>query len=83
VRKYYSLIDKIYHLENLRQAYRHVRSHNGALGVDGETVKEFGDKLEERLQRMHRELAEGTYQPSPVRRTEIDKEDGSKRCLSR
>jgi RNA-directed DNA polymerase len=67
VRKYYSLIDKIYHLDNLRQAYRHVRSNNGAPGVDGETVKEFGDKLEERLQRMHRELAEGTYQPSPVR----------------
>ncbi|MGI6544194.1 MAG: group II intron reverse transcriptase/maturase [Limnochordia bacterium] len=81
MRKYYSLIDKIYHLDNLRQAYRHVRSNNGAPGVDGETVKEFGDKLEERLQRMHRELAEGTYRPSPVRRMEIDKEDGSKRPL--
>lgn len=81
MRKYYSLIDKIYRLDNLRQAYRHVRSNNGAPGVDGETVKEFRDRLEERLKRMHRELAEGTYQPSPVRRTEIDKEDGSKRPL--
>jgi len=81
VRKYYSLIDKIYRLENLRQAYRHVRSNNGAPGIDGETVREFGDRLEERLQQIHWELVTGTYKPSPVRRVEIDKEDGSKRPL--
>jgi RNA-directed DNA polymerase len=81
VRKYYILIDKIYRMENLRQAYRHVRSNNGAPGVDGETVQEFGNRLEERLQQIHRELVDGAYQPSPVRRTEIDKEDGSERPL--
>ena len=81
MRKYYSLIDKIYRPENLRQAYQHVRSNRGAPGIDGETVEDFGQRLEERLEQIHLELKTGTYQPSPVRRVEIDKEDGSKRPL--
>jgi RNA-directed DNA polymerase len=81
VRKYYSLIDKIHRPENLRQAYQHVRSNRGAPGIDGETVEDFGQRLEERLEQIHLELKTGTYQPSPVRRVEIDKEDGSKRPL--
>lgn len=81
MRKYYSLIDKVYRLDNLHQAYRKVRSNNGAPGIDGETVKEFGDQLEERLREIHGELSTGTYRPSPVRRVEIEKEDGSKRPL--
>ena len=81
MRKYYSLIDKIYRPENLRQAYQHVRSNRGAPGIDGETVEEFGHQLEERLEQIHLELKTGTYQPSPVRRVEIGKEDGGKRPL--
>ena len=81
MRKYYSLVDKIYCLENLHRAYRHVRSNNGAPGIDGETVAEFGLQLEERLEEIHLELKTGTYRPSPVRRTEINKDDGGKRPL--
>ncbi len=37
--KHYSLIDKVYRMDNLRAAYRAVRANNGgALGIDGETV---------------------------------------------
>jgi RNA-directed DNA polymerase len=81
VRKWYSLIDKVYRLDNLQQAYRSVRSNNGAPGIDGETVKEFGEHLDERLHQIHLELKTNTYQPSPVRRVEIDKDDGGKRPL--
>lgn len=53
MRRFYSLIDKVYRLENLHQAYRAVRSNNGAPGVDRETVKEFGNRLDERLEEIH------------------------------
>ena len=81
MRKWYSLIDKVYRMDNLHQAYRAVRSNNGAPGVDGETVKGFGNQLRDRLDQIHHELKTGSYQPSPVRRVDIDKEDGSKRPL--
>src|SRR5690625_945709 len=68
-------------MDNLRQAYRSVHSNKGAPGIDGETVEEFGAHLEQRLHQIHLELKTNTYQPSPVRRVEIDKDDGGKRPL--
>ena len=70
--KWYSLIDKVYDLNNLRQGYQHVRSNKGAPGIDEMTAEEFGEWLDDRLNRIPQELATGTYQPSPVRRVEID-----------
>ena len=81
MRKWYSLIDKVYAMENLRQAFKHVKSNNGAPGIDGETVKDFSMVLEEKLIITHDELKTGKYKPAPVRRVEIEKEDGSKRPL--
>ncbi len=81
MRKWYSLIDKVYALENLRQAFKHVKSNNGAPGIDGETVKDFATELEDRLAVIHDELKTGKYEPSPVKRVEIEKEDGGKRPL--
>lgn len=43
--KYYSLIDKVYNLENLRRAYKSVKASNGAPGVDGQTVRAFGERF--------------------------------------
>ena len=42
MKKLYSLIDKIYQPENLRQAYKRVKRNHGAPGIDGETIEEFG-----------------------------------------
>lgn len=81
VKKWYSLIDKVYRLDNLKRAYRAVRANKGAPGVDGETVEAFGQNLEERLRQLHHELKTGTYEPQPVLRVEIPKADGSKRPL--
>ena len=81
MRKWYSLIDKVYAMDNLRLAFKHVKSNNGAPGIDGQTVKDFQTRLEENLAAIHAELKTNTYQPSPVRRVEIEKEDGSKRPL--
>ena len=79
--KYYSLIDKVYNLENLRRAYKAVKASNGAPGVDGQTVQAFGENLEAELERLHLELKTKTYRPSPVRRVEIPKPDGRTRPL--
>lgn len=81
MRKYYSLIDKVYSHKNLQQAYRLVRKNKGKPGIDGMTVFDFGENLEERLQVLHHELKNGTYEPDPVLRVEVDKESGGKRPL--
>jgi RNA-directed DNA polymerase len=81
VKKLYSLIDKIYREENLRQAFIQVKKNHGAPGEDGETVENFAYKLDENIKRLHEELKTDTYKPSPVKRVEIDKPDGGKRPL--
>jgi RNA-directed DNA polymerase len=81
MKKWYSLIDKVYRLDNLEKAYQAVRANKGAPGIDGETVEAFGQNLEQRLVQLHHELRTGTYEPQPVKRVEIPKPDGSMRPL--
>lgn len=81
MKKWYSLIDKVYRMSNLREAYRQVKANKGAPGIDSVTVEAFGEHLEEELTRLHHELKTKTYEPKPVRRVEIPKPDGSKRLL--
>ncbi len=81
MKKWYSLIDKVYRPDNLGKAERAVRANKGAPGIDGETVEAYGQNQRERLTKLHHELKTGTYQPQPVLRVEIPKPDGSKRPL--
>lgn len=81
MKKWYSLIDKVYRMDNLEKAYRAVKANNGAPGVDGETVEAYGKNLAERLSQLHHELKAHTYEPKPVLRVEIPKPDGSSRLL--
>ena len=81
MRKYYSLIDKIYNKNNILDAFKLVKKNKGAPGIDGETVLDFEKLLEEKINEIHCELKSGKYRPSPVKRTYIDKDDGTKRPL--
>ncbi len=81
MKKWYSLIDKVYRMENLRESYRSVRANKGAPGIDGVTVEAYGLRLDENLQGLHQELKAGNYQPQPVRRIEIPKSNGGIRPL--
>lgn len=47
----------------------------------GETVLDFALKLELNIEFLHEKLKTNTYEPSPVRRTEIEKPDGGVRLL--
>ena len=64
----------------LREAYHRTRK-DGATGVDGVTGREYGDGLEENLKSLHGRLREQRYKAMPVRRTWIEKDDGSQRPL--
>lgn len=80
-RRYYSLIDKVYDLRNLHEAWKEVKRKKGAAGVDRVTIARFEKDLEKRLKALQGHLRAGTYVPPPVRRVYIDKADGSKRPL--
>ena len=71
--KWHSLIDKVYALPNLRQAFARVKANEGAAGVDHVTVKEFEAHLEANLEKLSRALADGSYRPQAVRRQWIEK----------
>ena len=73
-KKVHSLIDKVYKRKNLEIAWERVRANQGAGGVDGESIEAFGEKLEERLDRMGAELRNQTYRPQPVKQRRIPKE---------
>ena len=81
MRKWYSLIDKVYRLENLQDAFKQVYKNKGASGIDGESVYKFKAHLDERLYQLHDELKGNRYHPQAVKRVYIDKPDGSKRPL--
>ena len=75
--KWFSLIDKVYALANLRAAFRRVRANQGAAGVDHQTIEMFERHLEENLEKLSRSLRDGSYRPAAVRREWIPK-PGSK-----
>lgn len=48
MKKYYSLIDKIYNQNNILEAFKLVKKNKGAPGIDGETVQDFECLLDEK-----------------------------------
>ena len=71
--KWFSLMDKVYALPNLRAAFAKVRANAGAAGVDRQTVTMFEQHLETNLERLAAELKAGSYRPQSVRRKWIAK----------
>ena len=71
--KWFSLMDKVYHLANLETAATKVVLNEGAAGVDHITTKQFSEQSAARLPELAEQLRAGTYRPHPVRRTYIDK----------
>ncbi len=78
---WYSLYGRMLEEKRLEAAYRKVKAANGAPGIDGVTVKAFGDGLSEQLAELVKELREKSYAPLPVRRVEIPKPNGGVRKL--
>jgi RNA-directed DNA polymerase len=79
--KYYSLYGRLLSVQSLFEAFKRVKKNKGAAGVDGQGVDDFAQNLESNLKLLLVELQEKRYQPQPVKRVEIDKDDGGKRLL--
>jgi RNA-directed DNA polymerase len=71
--KWFSLMDKVYSLKNLRAAWGRVRANGGAAGIDRQTIDLFEKNEEWELQQLHEQLRTGGYRPQAVRRSWIDK----------
>ncbi|MFY0577594.1 reverse transcriptase domain-containing protein [Cystobacter fuscus] len=62
-------------LEWLQEAYRRTRK-DGAVGIDGQTAKQYAQALEANLQSLLNRAKSGDYRAPPVRRVHIPKGDG-------
>jgi RNA-directed DNA polymerase len=67
--------------ENLLQAFKRVRANKGAAGVDGLEIDQTARQLVTTWPTLRKQLLQGTYRPSPVRRVTIPKPDGGEREL--
>ncbi len=50
-----------------------MKKNGGATGIDGVTVTDYEDRLDEELARLKKDLESWCYKPSPVLRVEIPK----------
>jgi len=71
--KWFSLMDKVDALANLRAAFEEVKANGGAAGVDHQTVEMFERHLEQNLEKLSQSLKDGSYRPQAVRRVWIPK----------
>ena len=71
-----SLFDQLCSTLYLGVAFKQVKKNKGKPGIDGVTIADFETRLDEELSQLQEELANWTYQPSPVRRVEIAKPGG-------
>jgi hypothetical protein len=64
----------------LERVYRSLR-RDAAVGVDGVTVEQYGEKLAENLQTLRARMKAGQYRHQPIRRVNIPKENGTSRPI--
>jgi len=63
------------------EAYKRVKSNQGAAGVDGVSIQEFEKRLKDNLYKIWNRMSSGSYFSPAVRRVEIPKKNGGKRPL--
>jgi RNA-directed DNA polymerase len=64
----------------LERAYHRIRK-DGAVGVDGVTKEQYGQKLQEDLENLHERLKAKQYRHQPIRRVHIPKDNGKTRPI--
>jgi RNA-directed DNA polymerase len=71
--KWFSLMDKVWKMENLQSAMQQVMRNQGGAGVDGQGCEAYLKASPQRLPRLQDQLKQGSYQPKPVKRVWIPK----------
>ena len=75
------LLEEIVSRGNLNRAYKRVKKNKGSGGVDGMKVDELLQYLKDNGEEIRQSVLAGKYQPQPVRRVEIPKDNGKTRKL--
>ena len=75
------LMEKVLDNKNLEKAYRQVCANKGASGIDGVTTDELAYYMVQNMKEIKEQIRTRKYEPSPVRRVQIPKENGQKRNL--
>jgi RNA-directed DNA polymerase len=70
-------IDKV----QVYEAYKAVKSNQGAAGVDGQTLEQFESDWKRNLYKIWNRMSSGSYFPPPVRAVSIPKKSGGERIL--
>src|SRR3954447_14965158 len=78
---YENLMEEVVSPESYGKALKAVVANDGSPGIDGMTAKELSEHLLKHWPKIQGKLMEGSYNPSPVKRKEIDKQGGGKRML--
>lgn len=63
--------------------HKPVKRNKGKAGADRQSLSDYASDLDNNLKQLLHELQSKTYQPQPVRRVEIPKDDGTKRLLAK
>jgi RNA-directed DNA polymerase len=71
--KWFSLMDKVWKMENLQSAMQQVLRNQGGAGVDGQSCEDYHQASPQRLPGLQAKLKQGNYQPQPVKRVWIPK----------
>ncbi len=79
--KEFALIHKVWDEKNLEKAWKSVEANKGSAGIDGVTIEQFEQNLTQNLAEIQRLLKEKRYEPSPVLRVLIPKDNGKVRKL--
>jgi CRISP-associated protein Cas1 len=67
---------------NFHAAWEKVASNQGCAGVDGETIAQFAQHAEQKLETLRRSVKAGTYKPLPLRQFFIPKKKEGWRSLA-
>ncbi len=78
--RFTALFHHVYRVDLLREAYFELK-RDAAPGIDGETWRRYGEKLEENLRHLSVRLRRGAYRVNPVLRVYIPKADGRQRPI--
>ncbi len=66
--------------EALKRAFASIRK-DAAVGVDGITKEQYGQRLEENIRELHGRLKAGKWRHQPIRRVHIPKAPGKTRPI--
>lgn len=75
------ILEKVLEDKNLFEAYKQVYKNRGASGIDGLTVDDLGYYMYEHKEEIKEQIRNRKYNPKPVRRVYIPKDNGDKRGL--